>query len=62
MNCHCSLATHEGLTEQSIKLLLAFTSVVIPGFSLLRIHNQDFCYLLDMYMFRNEASSSTREG
>jgi hypothetical protein len=42
---------------QSATLLL-----VIPGFSLLDIHDQDFCSLLDMYVFRNGASSSMREG
>jgi hypothetical protein len=35
---------------------------VIPGFSLLEIHDQDFCSLLDMYVFRNGASCSTKEG
>jgi hypothetical protein len=45
----------------SVKLLLAFTSTVIAGFSLLKIHDQDL-YLLDMYVFRNGASSSMKEG
>jgi hypothetical protein len=47
---------------QSVKFLLAFASTVIPAFSLLEIHDQDFCSLLDMYVFRNAAFSSTREG
>jgi hypothetical protein len=47
---------------RSVKLLLAFTSTAIPGFSLLKIHDQDFCSLLDLYVFQNGASSSTREG
>jgi hypothetical protein len=36
---------------QSVKLLLDFASTVIPGFSLLEIHDQDFCSLQDMHMF-----------
>jgi hypothetical protein len=47
---------------RSVKLLLAFASTVIPGFSLLQIHDQDICSLLDMYVFRNGAYSSTKEG
>jgi hypothetical protein len=46
---------------QSVKLLLAFASTVIPGFSLLEIHDQDFYSLLDMYVFQNGASSSMKE-
>jgi hypothetical protein len=42
-------------------LLLAFANTVIPGFSLLEIHDQDFCSLLDMYVFRNGAPSSMKE-
>jgi hypothetical protein len=34
----------------SVKLLLAFTSTVIPGFNLPEIHGQDFYSLLDMRM------------
>jgi hypothetical protein len=45
-----------------VKLLLILASTVIPGFSLLDIHDQDFYSLLDMYVFRNGASSSTRGG
>jgi hypothetical protein len=45
----------------SVKLLLIFDSTVIPGFSLLEIHDEDFCSLLDVYVFRNGTSSSTRE-
>jgi hypothetical protein len=47
---------------QSGKVLLAFTSTVIPGFSLLEIHDQYFYSLLDVYMFRNGAFSSTIGG
>jgi hypothetical protein len=47
---------------QSVKLLLAFASTVVPGFSLLEIHDQDFCSLLDMQVVRNGASLSTKEG
>jgi hypothetical protein len=46
----------------SVKLLLVFRSTVIPGSSLLRIHDQDFYSLLDMYMFQNGASSLMKEG
>jgi hypothetical protein len=34
-----------------VKLLLAFTSPVFLGFSILEIYEQDFCFLLDMYVF-----------
>jgi uncharacterized membrane protein len=37
----------------SVKLLLAFASTVVPGISLLEIHGQGFCSLLDTYVFRN---------
>jgi hypothetical protein len=47
---------------RSVKLLLVFASTVIPGFSLFEINDQEFCSLLDMYVFRNGASSSTKEG
>jgi hypothetical protein len=40
--------------------LLDFASTVIPGFNLLEV--QDFCSLLGMYVFRNGASSSAKEG
>jgi hypothetical protein len=34
--------------DQSVGLIAAgFTSTVIPGFSLLEIHDQSLCYLLD---------------
>jgi hypothetical protein len=46
--------------SRSVNQLLAFASTVIPGFSLLYILDQDLCSLLDMYMFRNRASSLTR--
>jgi hypothetical protein len=45
-----------------VKLLLALASTVTSDFSLLEIHDQDFYSLLDMYVFRNGASSSTKEG
>jgi hypothetical protein len=48
------------MISRSVKLLLAFASAVIPGSSLLEIHDQDFCSLLDIYVFRNEVFSSTR--
>jgi hypothetical protein len=47
---------------RSIRLLLAFASTVIPFFSHLVVHDKDLCSLLDMYMFRNGTSSSTRAG
>jgi hypothetical protein len=47
---------------QSVKLLLAFPITIIPAFSLLKIHDQDFYFLLDMYVFRNWATSLTKEG
>jgi hypothetical protein len=37
-------------------------STVIPDFSLLEIHEQVFYSLLDMYVFRNGASSAMRGG
>jgi hypothetical protein len=43
-------------------LLLDSASTVIPGFSLLEIHDQDFYSLLDLYAFRSGASSSMKEG
>jgi hypothetical protein len=46
---------------RSVKLLLAFASTVIPDFSLLEIHDQDFYSLLDMYVFGNGASSSAKK-
>jgi hypothetical protein len=39
------------LVSWSVKLLLVVTSTVIPGFSLLETHDQDFYSLLDMHMF-----------
>jgi hypothetical protein len=50
------------LVGQSVKLLQAFASTVIPSFTLLQIHDQDFYSLLHMNLFRNEAFSSTKEG
>jgi hypothetical protein len=48
--------------DRSVKLLLAFASIIIFGFSLLEIHDYDFYSLLGKYVFRNGASSSTKEG
>jgi hypothetical protein len=47
---------------RSVKLLLAFGSIVTPGCSLLEFHNQGIYSYLDMYVFRNGESSSTKEG
>jgi hypothetical protein len=47
---------------RSVKLLLDLASSVIPVFSLLDIHDEDFYSLLDVYVFRNGVSSSTKEG
>jgi hypothetical protein len=44
---------------RSVKLLLVFASTIIPGFSLLEIHDQDFYSLIDIYVYGNGASSST---
>jgi hypothetical protein len=49
------------LVGRSVKLLVAFASTVVPVFSLLEIHDQDFHSLLDRYVFRNGTSSSTDE-
>jgi hypothetical protein len=42
-------------------MLLAFASVLTPGFSLLMIHDQDIDSVLDVHVFRNGASSSMKE-
>jgi hypothetical protein len=42
-------------------MLLAFSNTIIPGFNLFEIHDQDFYSLLDMYVFRSGASSSTMD-
>jgi hypothetical protein len=44
------------------KLSLVFSSIIISGFSLLEMHYQDFHSLLDMHVFRNGDSFSTRGG
>jgi hypothetical protein len=52
----------ESLNSQvswSVKILLAFTSTIIPGFSLLEIHNQDFYSFIGTYGFQKELSSHT---
>jgi hypothetical protein len=48
--------------RRSVKLLLAFPSTVILGFCLLEIYDQDFCYLLEKYVFGNGASSFYADG
>jgi hypothetical protein len=47
---------------RSVKLVLAFASIVISGFNLLEIHDQHFYFLLDMHVFRFGTPSSTKEG
>jgi hypothetical protein len=54
--------TLRSLIGRSVKSLLAFASIVIPSFILFEIHDQDLYSLLDMYVFRNGASSSTKVG
>jgi hypothetical protein len=63
----CRLLTTPCLTDcssvgRSIKLLLAFTRAVIPRFSVLKIHDQDFYSFLDMYIFQSGVSTLTKEG
>jgi hypothetical protein len=53
------LLSHPWLCR-SIKLLLAFASTVISGFSVHEIHDQDIVSALDMYVFQNGASYSTK--
>jgi hypothetical protein len=60
-NVCCTVVT--GLSaSRPVKFLLAFTSTVNPGFSLLEIHGQDISSPLDMCVFRNGAFSWTIEG
>jgi hypothetical protein len=59
MGQRCDLTV---LASWLVKLLLVYASTVIPGFSHLEIHDQDVYSLLDRYVFRNGASSSTIEG
>jgi hypothetical protein len=56
------LVVDSRLTEDgpSVKLLLAFISIVIPSFSLLEFHDQDFYSLLDTYVVRKGACSKTK--
>jgi hypothetical protein len=61
-SCQLQLPNLTNSVGRSVKMLLAVVSAVIPGFSLLDIHARNFCSLEDTYMFRNGASSSTREG
>jgi hypothetical protein len=44
------------------KLLLDFASTVTPGFSLLEIHDEDFCSHLDIYVSQTGASIRRRRG
>jgi hypothetical protein len=46
----------------SVKLPLAFANTVVPGFSLVEIHDQEILSLLDMYVFRNFAFSLKNSG
>jgi hypothetical protein len=48
------------MVSRMVKLLLTFASTVIPRFSLLEIHDQDFSSFLDMHVFINGTSSSAR--
>jgi hypothetical protein len=49
--------------DRSVDRMAAdLASTVIPGAGLTEIHDQEFYSLLDMYRFRNGASSSTKEG
>jgi hypothetical protein len=57
-----ALASDSWSVGRSVKVLLTFANTVIPGFSLLEIHDQVFYSLLDMYVFRNGAFSSTKGG
>jgi hypothetical protein len=53
MTCRAMVEVFEPVFTRaglSVKLLLAFTSTDIPGFSFLEIHDQDFYSLLDMYV------------
>jgi hypothetical protein len=60
---NCCLKTQDSFSVgHSVKLLLAFTSTIIPDFSFLEIHGQDLYSLLDMHVFWNGAPSSTKEG
>jgi hypothetical protein len=54
-------STPADLVGRSVQLLIVFASTVIPGFCLLKIHDQDFYSLLDMKMFRNGVSPSTEK-
>jgi hypothetical protein len=58
-NCFYSFPSLRRSVGLPVKLLLAFASTVIHGFSFLWIHDQNFYSLLDMYVFRNGASSPT---
>jgi hypothetical protein len=49
------------IVGRPVKFLLALASTIIPGFSILEIRDQGFCCLLYVYMFRNGASTSTKE-
>jgi hypothetical protein len=61
VRCSHTYWTVTHVIGQLVKLLQAFASTFIPDFSLLEICDQDFCSLLDINMFRNGASYSTRK-
>jgi hypothetical protein len=46
---------------RSVNFLLNFASTAFPAFSPLKVQDQDYCSLLDIYVFRNGASSTTKE-
>jgi hypothetical protein len=51
---------HKGV-GRLVKLLLVFVSTVIPGFSVLETRDEDLYSHLVIHMFRNWASSPTKE-
>jgi hypothetical protein len=58
----CIVLSHVSWTwsvGRSFKLLLAFINA---GFSIFKIHDLDFYYILEMHMFQNGASSLMKEG
>jgi hypothetical protein len=56
-----SLQSYSVALGRLVKLLLTFDSTVIPGFSLLKMHDQHFYSLLDRYVFGNVDSSLMKE-
>jgi hypothetical protein len=51
-----------GLVVRSVKLLWSSSARPFVASGFFEIHDQDFCSFPDMYVFRNGASSSTKEG